>query len=62
MVVNTLQDGPLNSRINLKASRLNCQKKIQMGTHTFFRNSDRDFYSENNNVGITSTYNIAKKH
>jgi hypothetical protein len=44
MVVNRLQNGLLNSRIAL---RLNCQKKIQMGTHTFFSNSERDFYSDN---------------
>jgi hypothetical protein len=49
MVVNRLQDGLLNLRIALRASRLNCQKKIQMGTYIFFRNSDGDFYSENNN-------------
>jgi hypothetical protein len=51
MVVNRLQDGLLNLRLTLGALRLNCQKQcFQMGTHTFFRNADRDFYSENNNV------------
>jgi hypothetical protein len=27
-----------------------------MQTHTFFSNSDRDFYSENNNVSQVYTY------
>jgi hypothetical protein len=35
MVVNRLQDGLLNSRIALRASRLNCQKKIKW-EHIFF--------------------------
>jgi hypothetical protein len=49
--VNRLQDGLLNTRIALRASRLNCRIFFfQMGTHTFFINSDRDFNSENNNV------------
>jgi hypothetical protein len=46
MVVNRLQNGLLNSRKVPRASTLNCQ----MGTHTFFSSSDRDFYSENNDV------------
>jgi hypothetical protein len=51
MVVNRLQDGLLNSRIALKTSRLNCQKNFFKWEHIlFFRNSNRDFYSENNNV------------
>jgi hypothetical protein len=52
MVVNRLQNGLLNSRIALRASRLNCQ----MGTHTFFLEIliEREFYSENNNVSQVS--------
>jgi hypothetical protein len=57
MVVNKLQNGPLNSREAPRASRLNCQKKIfQMRTHTFFGNSDKDFYCEKNNVLQVYTY------
>jgi hypothetical protein len=48
--VNRLQNGLLNSRKAPRASKLNCKKKIQMRTHTFFSSSDRDFYSENNDV------------
>jgi hypothetical protein len=48
MVVNRLQNSLINSRM---ASRLNCQNIFfQMGLHTFFSNSDRDFNSENNSV------------
>jgi hypothetical protein len=52
MVVNRLQDGSLNSHIALRVSRLNCQKKrfSSGNTYFFFRNTDRDFYSEINNV------------
>jgi hypothetical protein len=51
MIVNRLQNGLLNSRIAPRASRLNCQNIFfQMGIHIFCSNSDRDFYSENNNV------------
>jgi hypothetical protein len=51
MVVNGLQNGLINSSIALWASRVNCQKIFfQMALHVFFSNSDRDFYSENNNV------------
>jgi hypothetical protein len=51
MVVNRLQNGLLNSRKAPRASTLNCKKKkFQMRTHTFFSSSDRDFYSENNDV------------
>jgi hypothetical protein len=51
MVLNTLQNGLINSRIAPRASRLNCQNIFfQMGLHTFFSNSDRDFNFENNNV------------
>jgi hypothetical protein len=47
MVVNRLHKDLINSGIALRALRLNCQKKkFQMGTHTFFCNCDRDFYSE----------------
>jgi hypothetical protein len=35
MVVNRLQKGLINSRIALRASRLNCQKKIS-NANTFF--------------------------
>jgi hypothetical protein len=51
MVVNRLQNGLINSSIAPWASRVNCQNIFfQMGLHIFFSNSDRDFYSENNNV------------
>jgi hypothetical protein len=51
MVVNRLQNGSINSRIAPRASRLNCQNIFfQMGLHTFFSDSDRDFNSESNNV------------
>jgi hypothetical protein len=50
MVVNRLQNGLINLRIAPRASRLNCQNIFfQIGLHTFFSNSDRDFNSENNN-------------
>jgi hypothetical protein len=46
-----LQNGLLNSGIAPRASRLRCQNIFfQMGIHIFCTNSDRDFYSENNNV------------
>jgi hypothetical protein len=36
---------------------VNCQNIFfQMRTHTLFNNSDRDFYSENNNVSQVYTY------
>jgi hypothetical protein len=51
MVVNRLQNSLINSRMAPRASRLNCQNIFfQMGLHTFFSNSDRDFNSENNSV------------
>jgi hypothetical protein len=51
MAVNKLQDGPPNSRIALRASRLNCKKKCFKWEHIlFFTTSDGDFHSENNNV------------
>jgi hypothetical protein len=51
MIVNRLQNGLIKSRIVPRASRLNCQTIFfQMGSHTFFSNSDRDFNFENNNV------------
>jgi hypothetical protein len=53
MVVNRLQDALPNSQIALRASRLNCKKKIKWEHILFFRHSDRDFYSENN-TSITS--------
>jgi hypothetical protein len=50
MVVNKLQNGVLNSR-KTQSSRLNCQNIfLKYGHILFFSNSDRDFYSENNNV------------
>jgi hypothetical protein len=49
--MNRLQNGLLNSGIAPRASRLHCQNIFfQMGIHIFCTNSDRDFYSENNNV------------
>jgi hypothetical protein len=55
--MNRLQKGLINSRIALRASWLNCQKKCLMGTHNFFfSNSNRDFYSKNNNVSQVYTY------
>jgi hypothetical protein len=57
MVVYRLYKDLINSHIALSASRLNCQNIFfQIGTHTFFNNSDRDFYSENNNVSQIATY------
>jgi hypothetical protein len=51
MVVSRLQNGLINSRIAPRASRLNCQNIFLKWDHIlFFRNSDRDFNSENNNV------------
>jgi hypothetical protein len=51
MVVDRLQNGLINSRIAPRTSRLECQNIFfQMGLHTFFSHSDRDFNSENNNV------------
>jgi hypothetical protein len=57
MVMNRLQKGLINSRISLRASRLNCQNIFfQMRTYNFFfSNSDRDFYSENNNISQVYT-------
>jgi hypothetical protein len=60
--MNRLQKGLINSRIAL---RLNYQKKFFLrGTHNFFYNSNRDFYSENNNVSQVYTYilQIQKKN
>jgi hypothetical protein len=53
---------PNKSHIALSASRINCQKNFffQTGTHTF-SNSDRDFYSENNNVSQVYTYSYIPK-
>jgi hypothetical protein len=57
MVVNRLENGLINSSITPWASKVNCQNIFfQMGLHIFFSNSDRDFYSENNNVPITSIH------
>jgi hypothetical protein len=40
---------------------LNCQNIFfQMRTHNFFNNFDKDFYSEKNNVDITSNTYIPK--
>jgi hypothetical protein len=51
MIVNRLQNGLPNSSITPRASRLNCQNIFfQMGIYIFCSISDRDFYSENNNV------------
>jgi hypothetical protein len=56
MVVNRLQNGLINLRIAPRASRLNCQNIFfQIGLHTFFSNSDRDFNSENNNESQVSS-------
>jgi hypothetical protein len=57
MVMNGLQKGLINSRISLRASRLNCQIIFfKCEPIIFFSNSDRDFYSENNNVSQVYTY------
>jgi hypothetical protein len=62
MVVNRLQKDRINSRIAVSASRVICQNIfVQMGTHIFFSNSERDFYSENNNVSQIYTYIPKKK-
>jgi hypothetical protein len=62
MVVNGLQNGLINSSIAPLASRVNCQNIFfQMGLYIFFSNSDRDFYSENNNVSQVYTV-IPKIH
>jgi hypothetical protein len=59
--MNRLQKGLINSRIALRASRLNCQKKIVNGNiYFFFSNSNRDFYSKNNNVSQVYTYICTK--
>jgi hypothetical protein len=51
MVVNRLQNGLINLSIAPWTSKVNCQNIFfQTGLHIFFSNSDRDFYSENNNV------------
>jgi hypothetical protein len=56
MVVNSLQNGLINSSIAPWALRVNCQENFfQMGLHIFFSNSDRDFYSENYNVSQVYT-------
>jgi hypothetical protein len=56
MVVNKLQNGLINSSIAPWVSRVNCQNIFfEMGLHIFFSNSDRDFYSENNNVSQVYT-------
>jgi hypothetical protein len=63
MVMNRLQKGLINFRIALRASRLNCKKKL-MGTHNFFSSSNRDFYSENNkyhNVSVFTYQKLKKK-
>jgi hypothetical protein len=55
--MNRLQKGLINSRIALRASRLNCQFFFFKWEHIiFFSNSNRDFYSENNNVSQVYTY------
>jgi hypothetical protein len=53
MVVNSLQNGLINSSIALWASRVNCQNIFFSNGITYLllvHNSDRDFNSENNNV------------
>jgi hypothetical protein len=56
MVVNRLQNGLINSSMALWASKVNCQNIFfQMGLPIFFSYSDRDFYSENNNVSQVYT-------
>jgi hypothetical protein len=51
MVVNKLQNGLLNSRKTPSTSRLNCQFFFfKCEYKLFLNNSDRDFYSEDNNV------------
>jgi hypothetical protein len=50
MVVNRLQYGLIKPRIVPKPSRLNYPNIFFKYKHTFFSNSYRDFYSENNNV------------
>jgi hypothetical protein len=52
MVVNRLQNGLINSSIAPWALRVNCQNIFFSNeiTYFFFSSSDRDFYSENNNV------------
>jgi hypothetical protein len=56
MVVNRLQNGLINSSIAPYGFQGNTVKKMfQMGLHIFFSNSDRDFYSENNNVSQVYT-------
>jgi hypothetical protein len=56
--MNRLQKGLINSRIALRALRLNCQKKmfLNRNAYFFFSNSNRNFYSENNNVSQVYTY------
>jgi hypothetical protein len=53
MVVNRIQNGLINSSIQ----GLTAKKKIFSNgtTFFFFSNSDRDFYSENNNVSQVYT-------
>jgi hypothetical protein len=65
MALNRQQKGLINSRIALRASRLNCQKKnFKWEQILFLSNSDRDFYSENNNVSQVYIYipKIEKKN
>jgi hypothetical protein len=56
-----LQRALINLHIAPRASMLNCQNIFfQMRTHNFFNNFDKDFYSEKNNVDITSNTYIPK--
>jgi hypothetical protein len=50
MVVNRLQNGLLNSRRAPRVSRLICKNIFSNANTLLSSNSDRDFYSENNNV------------
>jgi hypothetical protein len=57
MVINRPQNGPINSSIAPRAPRVNCQNTFLFKwDHTpFLSNSDRDPYSENNNVSPVYT-------
>jgi hypothetical protein len=58
MVVNRLQNGLINSCVAPRASMVNCQNIFfsNANTYFFFSNSDRDFYSENNNISQLYSY------
>jgi hypothetical protein len=62
MAVSRLQNGLIKSHIAPRALKLNYQFFFfKFGHILFFSNSDRDFYSENNNVLQVYTY-IPKIH